>query len=121
MSTQHRVEECWRIPADELDRITPTRAMELLTDCFFHAQKEHMRRAKQMLGKADDEQEIRKTIHTMIRLACREVDCSFDSPDRRGMLRLIDLLAEKSHSMGTPEDIIEHHRKEAERLAAALG
>ncbi len=107
MSTDHKR---WRLSEMDLRELDPVKARELIIKCFFESQKETFARAKQNLGKEARDDEIRKTVESVIRLSFKEVGGSYEEPTKEDLGKVVSTLARKADSWGTPPDIIEHHK-----------
>ncbi len=111
----------WFISEEDLTGLTPIKARDLIIKCFFEAQKETFARAKESLGKSADEKAILESVTNAVRVVFRETGGSFDNPSKEDLVRVVEGLARKSASWGTPQDIIEHHKAQIERVLRALG
>lgn len=114
--------KCWLVPECEFRSVTTARARDLIVECFFQAQHETFERAKQRVGsRAFDEQAIRSAVVAAVRVAIKEVGGDFDRPTPASLLQMVEVLARKAESWGTPADVIAHHRAQVGRLLVALG
>jgi hypothetical protein len=110
----------WRLDDSSLEGLTPVRARDLIVTCFFQAQKEAYAEAKGDLGLSRDDQSVMESVETSIRMAFRQVGGDWDHPTRDELCQLIDLLARKSATFGTPEEIVRHHRGQIQRVLDRL-
>ncbi len=105
----------------ELQALTLVGARDIVVECFYRAQKETFARAAKAMGSAPSDNELRKTVEGAVRLSFRAVKADFEQPTRQGLIDAVTALATKAAAMGTPPDIIEHHRKQLGRVFSALG
>jgi hypothetical protein len=110
----------WCISDADLQDLDPQKAREILVECFYEAQRETFARVKKQLGSRALEEDVRKSVVTAIKLAFKETGHSYEKPTRRALEDVVEMLANKAQSWGTPDDIIEHHKGEIQRLFAAL-
>ncbi len=104
----------------ELQGLTPARARELVVRCFYNAQKETFARAAKSLGTAPGEDAMKRMVEGAVRLAFRAVKADFEHPTKQTLAQAVTELATKAAAMGTPPDIIAHHKGQLGRLFAAL-
>jgi hypothetical protein len=110
----------WNIPQEQLAGLTCEKARDLILECFFFAQKETFAHAKEKLGMPTSDEEVRKSICTIIKKGFSEISASFDYPTKEAMLRLLELLAVKSRVWGMPREIVDHHRRQIENMLRRL-
>lgn len=115
--TEH---ERWYLQTADLQNLNPQKARDLIIKCFFEAQKETFKRAKQKFGKTSDDADILQRITSVVKITFQQVDGDFEQPTKAALLKVMEKLAKMSASWGTPEDIIEHHKKQIERLLNEL-
>lgn len=104
----------------DLENLDLVRARDLVVRCFWNAQRETFSRLAHRLGSAPSDVELRRTIEGAVRLAFKETKGEFDRPTRGSLLAAVENLAARSEAMGTPRDVIAHHRTQLGRLFAAL-
>lgn len=104
----------------DLSNLDPARARDLVVRCFWNAQRETFSRLSQQAGRPPTDDELRRTVEGAVRLAFRETKGEFEQPTRAALMAAVENLAAKSEAMGTPRDIIAHHRGQLARLFAAL-
>jgi hypothetical protein len=109
-----------QLSTEDLTNLTPAGARDIVVRCFFNAQRETFERAASQMGRAPEEAELRKTVEGAVRLAFRSVAADFDYPTKGTLLKAVQRLSEKAAAMGTPADIIEHHRCELGKVFEAL-
>ncbi len=112
--------ERWYLQNEDLKDLTPQKARDLIIKCFFEAQKETFKRAKQKFGKPADTTDILQRITSVVKLTFQQINGDFNQPTKKTLLKVIERLAAMSSSWGTPEDIIEHHKKQIERVLNEL-
>ncbi|MBU1044519.1 MAG: hypothetical protein KJ915_09025 [Candidatus Omnitrophica bacterium] len=110
----------WYLQSEDLKDLSPQKARDLIIKCFFEAQKETFKRAKQKFGKASDDSDILQRITSVVKLTFQQINGDFDQPTKETLIKVIERLAAISASWGTPEDIIEHHKKQIERVLSQL-
>lgn len=108
------------ISDEELVGLDPMRARDLVVRCFYNAQRETLSRAATRLGSEAGDADLRRVVEGAVRLSFRSTQGDFERPTKAPLAAAVESLAEKAASMGTPRDIIEHHRKQLGRLFAAL-
>jgi hypothetical protein len=108
------------LSVQDLENLTPAGARDLVVRCFHDAQKETLQRAASTLGAVPGEDALRRTVEGAVRLAFRAVQADFDAPTKPALEGVVSALAAKAAAMGTPQDIIEHHRAQLGRIFAAL-
>ena len=110
---------CWKVPPSELVELTPQRARDLVVECFYFAQHETLARVKQRMGAASvDDASVRANVLGAVRLAFKETGGDFDYPSVHSLHNVIDVLAKRAGSWGTPDDIVKHHH---DQILAMLG
>jgi hypothetical protein len=72
------------------------------------------------MGVSSSEEELKTTAEGAVRLAFRTTKGNFEHPTKRELMAAVATLAAKAAAMGTPSDIIEHHRAQLGRIFAAL-
>lgn len=110
----------WFVSDDDLKGLTPHRARDIIIKCFFEAQKETFARVKEILGRKVSDEEILESVTNAVKLVFREFNASFENPSKNDLLKVVEGLAKKSASWGTPQDIIDHHKSQIEKVLRAL-
>lgn len=87
---------------------------------FFEAQKETFARVKETPGRKTSDDEILESVVNAVKLVFREINASFENPSKDDLLKVVERLADKSASWGTPQDIIDHHRSQIIKVLMAL-
>ena len=108
------------LSVDDLQDLTPRGARDLVVRCFHDAQKETLQRAASTLGAAPSDEQLRRTVEGAVRLAFRAAQADYEAPTKPALAGVVAALAAKAAAMGTPMDIIEHHRTQLGRIFAAL-
>ncbi|MBI4684913.1 MAG: hypothetical protein HY755_06915 [Nitrospirae bacterium] len=110
----------WSLEEDDLADLSPAKARDLIIKCFYESQKETFLSARRQLGVRSSDEDIHASVVAGVQLAFRETGGDFEHPTREGLMKVVDVLAKKSSSWGTPPDIIQHHicqiRKIVDRL-----
>ncbi len=110
----------WSIPEAELEDLDIDKARDLICKCFFEAQKETFMRAKKRLGQTPSDEEIKLSVEGAVRLAFKECGGRYEKPTLGNLQQVVAVLARKSTTWGTPEDIVDHHRRQIEKVLALL-
>lgn len=111
----------WRVQAADLVSLTPEKARDLITRCLLEAQKETFARNEQVLGHMPGDRELQSIVEGTVRLAFRETKQDYDNPTRQSLMKVVEVLARKLSSWGTPAEIIEHHKEQIARVLRSLG
>ncbi len=101
------------LPNDE--RLSPSVARELLVDCFTVAHGPNFAETKSQLGLETDDGAVRESVQTIIRLAFKQTGGNFDNPTRDDLVKVVNVLAERSLGWGTPPDVVFQHHSEMMR------
>jgi|SRR5208282_3149526 len=110
----------WNVQPTDLVGLTPEKARDLITRCLLEAQKETFAENEQMLGHMPGEGELQTIVEGAVRLAFRETNQDYDNPTPQGLMKVVEVLARKSSSWGTPAAIIEHHKKQIAQVLRCL-
>ncbi len=110
----------WSVNPKDLLDVTPTKARDIIIECFFEAQKEIMAQASQMVGRTQDETQLLETVKTIVKVAFRETSGDFDRPTKEDLVRVVESLSKKSAAWGTPDSIRDHHKKQIEKVLERL-
>ena len=110
----------WELCETDLADITPEKARDLIIKCFYEAQKETFIRARKQLGVRSGDEDIHASVAAGVRQAFKETDGDFEKPTKEGLAKILEVLAKRSASWGTPQDIIEHHKKQVQRILERL-
>lgn len=105
---------------EDLLDLTPRRARDMMVKCFLNAQLETFKRAATRLGNQPSADQLERTVEGAVRLAFRSTKGDFENPTVESLGAAVMDLAAKAAAMGTPHDIIEHHKQQLGRLFAAL-
>jgi hypothetical protein len=111
----------WKCNDEDLMDMTPSKARDLIIQCFFDAQKETFARAKKELGKEVSDTTIHKSIESVVKLTFDEVGGHFEKPSGEDLGKVVQTLALKASLWGTPPDIIEYHKGQISRVLGSLG
>lgn len=101
-------------------RMTAVQARDVLIDCFHMMHGPHFEQTKFALGIRADEQRVRQSVQGAVRLAFKRVDASFDAPTRDHLLRVVDVLVDRSRAWGTPDDVIDRHYNDLRRVISRV-
>jgi DNA-binding response OmpR family regulator len=111
----------WKCRDEDLMDMTPSKARDLIIQCFFDAQKETFARAKRELGKEVSDPTIHNSVKSVVKLTFAEAGGNFENPSKEDLGRVVKTLALKASSWGTPADIIEYHKGEISKVLGSLG
>jgi hypothetical protein len=100
--------------------MTTVKARDLIVKCFYEAQKETIDAAGKNIGQVQNDAELHNTVIGAVRLAFRDAGGDFDQPTKDGLMAVVQILARKSQQWGTPQNIVEHHKNQIERVLQAL-
>lgn len=106
----------WELDEDSLIGLTNAKALDILVECFYAAQGGLVKRIKNKLDIDPTDKQILDQVVALIRMAFKEVGEDFSNPTKIALTKVIERLSEKAKSWGTPQDIIDHHRKEIQRV-----
>lgn len=110
----------WSVSEQDLENLDSLKARDIIVKCFFEAQKETFSRSRQTLGLEADNDRIYSNVVASIRLAFKEAGEDFDKPTKDSLMKVVEVLARKAASWGTPKDIIEHHKEQIQRVLKVL-
>ncbi len=110
----------WSVKESDLADLTPSKARDLLIDCFYNAQKETFLRARKQLGVVSSDEDIYASVVAGVRKAFSEVNGDFEKPEKEKLAKVLEALVKKAISWGTPEEIIEHHKSELKKVLDKL-
>ncbi len=110
----------WELCESDLADITPEKARDLIINCFYSAQTETFIRARRQIGVRSSNEDIQASVIAGVRAAFKEIGGDFDKPSKESLEKVVQALAKKSASWGTPEDIIEYHKKQIQRILERL-
>jgi hypothetical protein len=110
----------WCVSEGDLRDLNPAKARDLIIRCFYEAQKETFARAKQRLGTPSDDEDVHRSVVAAVRLAFKETGGDFGEPTKESLAKVVECLAEKATSWGTPQDIVNHHKGEIRKVLDCL-
>lgn len=110
----------WCPSTEDIVDIDTVGARDLMIECFYQAQHATFERMKMRMGTSWDEASVRKSVTGAIRTALNQVGADWDAPTRSELVDAVEVLAKRAKSWGTPEDIIDHHRVEIEKVLQRL-
>ena len=100
--------------------LTPAKARDTIINCFFTAQRETFARMKEKAHPFVSTKEIKSTVTAAVRGVFKEIGADFDKPTKNDLTKVVEILAAKAKSWGTPDDIVQHHKGEIEKILNAL-
>lgn len=110
----------WTLSEGDVTDLTPLKVRDIIVKCFFEAQKETFARSKQDLGMKTSEEELYKTVQTSIKMVFKDTKADFDNPTKESLMKVVETLARKAASWGTPQDIIEFHGAQVMKVLQLL-
>lgn len=110
----------WSLSEGDLTELTPLKVRDIIVKCFFEAQKETFARSKKDLGMKTSEEELYKTVQSSIKMVFKDQQADFDNPTKKSLAKVVETLARKASSWGTPQDIIEYHGKQVMKVLELL-
>ncbi len=110
----------WAISEDDLNDLDAFKARDIIVKCFFEAQKETFARSRETLGLTTDNEKIYSNVIAAVRLAFKEEGENFDIPTKDSLIKVVNVLARKAASWGTPTNIIEYHKEQIQRVLKVL-
>ncbi|MER2561640.1 MAG: hypothetical protein ABTQ32_13015 [Myxococcaceae bacterium] len=105
---------------EDLVGLTPVRARDLVVKCFLNAQLETFKRAATRLGSNTSVEQLQRTVEGAVWLAFRSTKGDFEHPTKETLMAAVMDLAGKAAAMGTPHDIVEHHKQQLARVFEVL-
>lgn len=114
------VYERWFCSPSDLVELDPTRARDIIVQCFFEAQHEAMTRSNERRGLDTDPALIRSEALGAVLNAFKRTGGDYNDPDKASLVRVVESLADNASVLGTPQDIVEHHKEQIGIILAAL-
>ncbi len=111
----------WKCKDEDLVDMTPSKARDLIIQCFFDAQKETFARAKKGLSREVSDPSLRRYINGIVELTFVDVNGHFENPSREDLGKVVENLATRASLWGTPNDVIEYHKGEISKVLGSLG
>jgi len=99
---EERKVDLFEIDTREFASLTPSRARDLIVECFYNAQKETLTRAKQRLGNEHTESSLQQSALNIVKIALKDTGGNFNQPSKEELGNIVPILA-KSCYMGNPE------------------
>ncbi len=110
----------WTLDKDDLSDINPIKARDLIVKCFYEAQRETFRMARERITLSTSDEDIRKSVVQTIKSAFKEAGGDYDNPTQKSLTAVVQILAGKSSAWGTPDEIIEHHKGQIQMVLSLL-
>jgi len=110
----------WNLQACDLLNLNPAKARDLVTQCLREAQCETFAQNEKTLGHKPEEADLNTLAQGAVRLAFREAEEDYDNPSVAALMKVVQVLARKSATWGTPPEIIEHHKRQIARVLECL-
>ncbi len=110
----------WFVSQRDLLYLDTVKARDVIIHCFYSAQKETFARIKDKEKLPATDQDIKNTVTAAIKSVFTTAGENFDNPTKEGLAKVVSLLASQAKSWGTPDDIIEHHKEQIQKVLDAL-
>ena len=110
----------WSLQDKDLEGLTPSKARDIMLTCFIEAQKETFARSKKDLGIGSDDRQLRESITTAIKMVFKEIGGDYEKPSKESLIRAMEVLGRRAASWGTPQDIIEYHKVQMQKVVGLL-
>lgn len=110
----------WFLSHKDLLGLTPLKARDLIIKCFFTAQKETFEKSRRKKGFSTTDKDIKATVVAAVKSVLVHIGADFDNPSEESLARVVEVLAAKAKSWGTPQDIIDHHKAQIKRVLEVL-
>lgn len=107
------------LPMDHIG-VDVVKARDLVVKCFYHAQKSTFERARKRLGASTGEKDLQKSTTAVVKLAFKKAGYDFERPTKEALVEVVEILAGNATVMGTPPDIVKHHRSEVQKIIDRL-
>ena len=104
----------WHLPEEALVGPTPDKVRDLFVECFYRAQVEIF--AHSGSGERPSEEKLKAMVEEAVRMAFEQAQADFDAPRREELSQVLDVLTRQATEMGTPEDVVDHHRSQLNML-----
>jgi hypothetical protein len=106
----------WRAAPEFESELDAVSIRDMLVECFFEAQKEVFARTKNKMGTSADKDALRTSARGAVRSAIGRVGGSYDEPTIESLQQAMEVLGSKARTWGTPDDVIERHMSEMNRV-----
>ena len=106
----------WTLQSADLIDLTPIKARDVLKRCLLEAHKEMFAQNEQMLAHNSADADLQVIVEGALRLAFREANEDYENPSAIGLMKVVQVLARKSMTSGTPVEVIEHHKRQIARV-----
>ncbi len=110
----------WFLRPSYLVGLTPTKARDLIAQCFFESEKDVYLQLHRTHVREPDYHEIRKLVDGTVRRAFEHAGYDYDHPTKEALQQVVNVLMRKAVAWKTPPDIIVHHREELGRIISTL-
>lgn len=114
------VERWHHRPLNEGESITAAFVRDQMIECFFTSQKEILALAAKSVQHSATDEELRKSICQLIKMAFAEAGGSYEAPTKEVLMKVMDILKRKSRATGKEASIIQHHAGEMMDLVGKL-
>ncbi|MCK5598316.1 hypothetical protein KAI78_01730 [bacterium] len=102
----------WAISDEDLVDLNPAKVVELMIQCFFAAQKETFRQAKDRLGFDTSDDKIMNSVRTIVKKNFKSIDVVPEEANLDDIIKVMENLAYEAKCFGTSDEIIHHHQQE---------
>ena len=100
--------------------LNPVKARDIIIECFYTAQQDTFARQKEKANPYASSKEVKDTVTAAIRAEFKAIGADFDNPRKKDLVEVVEILATKAKSWGTPDDIIQHHKGQIAKVLDAL-
>ncbi len=114
------VHKKWFLQPRDLLGLTPTRARDLIAQCFYQSERDIYLASQRAQGHAPSDEQIRKMVDGTVRRAFLDTEHDYDHPSKEALKDVVNVLMRKAAAWKTPPELIVHHREELGRLIASL-
>ena len=102
------------------EKLTPKFVRDEMVECFFTSQNQILALAAKTIHREMSDEDLRKNVCQIIKMAFREARGDFDMPTKVHLLKVMDILKRKSQATGKEAEIIRHHGLQMMELVKQL-
>jgi hypothetical protein len=110
----------WSVSDGDLKDLDARKALDLITRCFFEVQKERLAKAEKRLNVSSGESGTRAAVRDIVLDSFRRLDLDYEHPTKEALAKVAADLAATSRSLGTPEDTVQHHLQQIQKILHAF-
>jgi len=109
----------WDLPEKAFSSPTPDKVRDLFVECFFRAQAEMF--ADSGGEERPSQEKLKAMVEEAVRMAFEQAQADFDAPTRDNLPHVLEVLTRQATEMGTPGEVVEHHRSQLNMLVERTG